>query len=106
MVQYSQNGGFLRLILIIVIGLLILGYFNIDLQRTVESTTTQKNVSYIKNAATTIWENYLEGPVMYFWNNIFINLLWNSFTKNLENIQNEQPTDFQINAPTINVSYP
>lgn len=106
MTHRSRRGGFIKLVLIVIIALLVLGYFNIDLQKTVESPTNQKNASYVKSVATSIWTKYLERPVMYFWNNIFINLLWNSFTSNLERIRDGEPTDFQMNAPTVNVSYP
>lgn len=93
--------GFFKLILIVTAALLILGYFNIDLKSTIESPTNQENVSYIKERTTHIWETYLKKPVLFFWNNIFINLLWNAFTSNMERVRDGKPTDFELWAPQV-----
>lgn len=96
-----KNRGFIKLLLIIAGALLVIGYFNIDLQETVESPTNQKNYSYIRTKGAMIWDKYLEKPVKYFWNNIFINLLWNTFVSNFERMRDGQPTDFELNAPYV-----
>lgn len=93
--------GFLKLVLIVAAVILMLGYFNIDLKSTVESPTNQENVSYIKAKSTYIWEAYLKKPVLFLWNNIFINLLWNAFTSNMERVRDGKPTDFELWAPMV-----
>lgn len=91
----------MRIILIILIGLLILGYFKIDLRSVAESPTSQSNFSYIKGLVVTVWTNYLAGPASYLWNYVFIELLWKSFVSNMTRIKNGQPTDFDLNAPLV-----
>ncbi len=93
--RYQNNTGFIRFILLIVGLVLVLSYFNVDIRGIIEAPQTQDNISYVTGAVVYIWDTYLSNPVLYFWNNIFLSLLWSSFTANLENIKNGQPTSFQ-----------
>lgn len=94
MINYNKKQGLIKFILIFIILILILGYFNIDLRGLVEDPETQENFKYIKEIwqilwETTkmifvpIWDNYLSRPLLYFWNNIFIDFVWES-VKNLK----------------------
>jgi hypothetical protein len=103
MKKMPQNKGFIRLILIIVAIVFFLGYFNIDIKQTVEKPTTQANIAYVQQTSTTVWSKYLQKPVTYFWDNIFINLLWNSFVLNMERIRDGQPTTLEQKAPIVGV---
>lgn len=82
----------------IVLGLIIilaLSYFGYDLQSIVESPAAQKNLDYTWGGIAYVWNTYLAGPVKYFWNNIFINLLWNSFLHNLGKVNSGAPTELE-----------
>ncbi len=96
MIGSNTNTGLVRLIILIVVALLILSYFNIDIKSTVEKPQTQQNVGYVKDVALNIWNNVLSKPVLYFWNNIFMGLLWSAFVENMNLIkQGKTPTDFK-----------
>jgi len=85
-----------------VILILILSYYNISIRNVAESPAAQDNFDYIKEQKVSLWENYLKKPVMYFWNNIFIDLLWEPFVANMNRIKEGKPTDFDTAVPTIN----
>lgn len=104
MKNFNSNGGFIRLILIIIILLIVLGFFGVDIENIVESELVQKNLNYVFGFAITIWSDYLMDPITYFWQNIFIDLLWSSFVSNMERIKAGEPHDFIRNAPSVDFS--
>ncbi|MBI2108598.1 MAG: hypothetical protein HYT93_00250 [Parcubacteria group bacterium] len=101
MLYIRNQKGFLRLILLIIIVIIVLSYFNIDIRGIIEAPQTQSNLQYVWGFTVTVWQEYLRSPVLYFWNNIFINLLWESFVSNLERIKAGQSHDFELNAPQV-----
>ena len=106
MIEHNTNSGIIRLIILIVIAVLILSYFNIDIKSTVEKPQTQQNVGYVKGVALNVWNNYLSKPVKYFWNNIFIGLLWSAFTENIDQIKKgKPPTNFESNSSNTLPAY-
>jgi uncharacterized protein YqhQ len=102
-VWVNQKGGFIQLIILIVIGLLVLSYFGISLQGVVESPVGQSNLHYVTNGASYVWNNYLSAPFDYLWNTVFIGMLWSAFTENLNRVKNNQPTQIQELSPNVNL---
>lgn len=94
----AGNKGLIRIIIIIIIALLILGYFNINLRNIVNAPTTQDNISYIATSTVFVWNNYLKAPATYVWG-IFINLIWEPALYNLEQMKNGQPTNINTTTP-------
>lgn len=94
-----RNTGLINVILIIVFLVLLLSYFNVDIKGFVEDPVTQQNITYVWGGVLIIWNEYLSSPVLYFWNNIFINLLWDSFVTNMERIKAGQPNEFELIGP-------
>ena len=80
---------------------LVLSYFKISIRSVVESPTAQDNISYVGGGTRNLWDEYFRKPVSYLWNDIFINLLWSSFTDNLEKIKRGEPHDFNQNPPQV-----
>ncbi len=70
-----REAGFIKLIIIIVVALIVLGYFGFDLQKIIDSPTVHKNLVYMKDLVVGVYENYLARPVSYLWN-LFIRLVW------------------------------
>ena len=97
----NKNKGFIRLIILIIIGIIVLSYFNINVKSIVESPVAQENIGYVWGLVTFVWAEYLATPLLYFWNNIFIALLWDSFVDNMERIRAGEPNDFILNAPRV-----
>jgi hypothetical protein len=81
----------------IILGLVIiivLSFFGYDLKAIIEAPQTQSNLSYTWGGVTTAW-NYVKGPIMYFYNNIFIGILWKAFIHNLGRIDAGAPTEIE-----------
>lgn len=91
------------MILVIIASILIISYFGISLKGLVESDTTQDNFSYVASGLVKVWNNYLRAPTTYLWNNVFIDILWESFKGAMENIKNGRPASFEPRevGPTI-----
>ncbi|MFT5359703.1 MAG: hypothetical protein ACI88L_000163 [Candidatus Paceibacteria bacterium] len=81
--------GFMRIrtILLVILGILVLSFFSFDIESFIKAPQTQSNLGYVWGGVTYVWEEYLQNPLTYFWNNIFIDLLWNSFIANLQSIK-------------------
>jgi len=104
MLNFQNNEkGFIKWLVIILIAVIILSYFGFNLRAIVESDLTQNNLGYLWGLGVTVWNNYLSVPILYFWNNIFLDLLWSSFVENMNRIKNGQPTTIEELAPAINV---
>lgn len=71
----NKQSGLIRTLVLIIVGILILSYLGIDIKNTVESEMAQRNIGYVKATAITIWEKYLEKPVMFIWD-LFKKIIW------------------------------
>ena len=63
--------GFIKMIILIVVALIVLGYLGFNLRNIVASPTVQDNFNYAKEVIVNIWNSYLKVPVDYLWNLIF-----------------------------------
>ncbi len=97
----NKQSGFIKLIFIIVVAIIILSYFGFDLRSIVEAPETQGNIGYVWGGVVYVWENWLAGPISYLWNDIFIDLLWDSFIENLERIKGGETTTITELAPEV-----
>ena len=106
MKRAASQQGFLKLVIFIIVVVLILGYFNIDLKKTIETPTNKDNAEYVKGHATTIWTKYLEKPAHYLWNTVFVNLLWKEFIENMNRVKDGEPTIFETMSPQVAPAVP
>ncbi|MBU1557344.1 hypothetical protein KKC45_00035 [Patescibacteria group bacterium] len=95
----NKQSGFLKLVIIIVIAIIILSYFGFDLRAIVESPESQGNLGYVWSLVIGFWDNYLAGPASYLWNDIFIDLIWNTFVENLERLKGGETMTLTELAP-------
>ena len=91
MSNLSANGGFIKLIVIVIVAILVLSYFNISVKNLAEKPQTKENVGYVVSVGAKVWHEYLSKPVLYFWNNIFVDILWAAFIENFELIKQGKP---------------
>jgi len=85
----------IKYIILGLIAILVLSFFGYDLQNIVEAPATQKNLHYVGDGVGYVWNEYLSQPISYFWNNIFIGILWNSFLHNLGKVNAGAPTELE-----------
>jgi hypothetical protein len=72
----NSQKGIITVIILIVVALIILGYFGFDLRRIVESPQVQENLTYA-------W-NLIKVPFLWLWN--FLMGLWEGFETYLTNL--------------------
>ena len=102
---YTQSGlSILGIIILIAIGVVVLGYFNINIKEVLEKPTVVENTQFVESATNNLWQKYLSTPILYIWNNIVSDLLWGSFVENMKRIKNGEPTWFEEHAPTVNTN--
>lgn len=68
----ANNKGLIKTIMLIVIGLVVLGYFGFNVRDIINSPTVQSNLSAAWDLISKVWTNYLAGPVIY-----VVGILWN-----------------------------
>ncbi|MFA5763941.1 MAG: hypothetical protein WC915_03950 [archaeon] len=76
----KTNQGFIQTILIIVIVLVILGYFGFNIESILQSSTVKTNLAWLWDILVTIW-SYVSVPILYLWN--LAVSLWNAGLANL-----------------------
>jgi hypothetical protein len=99
--RHSSNRGLVGIIVIIIVAILTLSYFNIDLKSVAEKPQTQQNIEYATITSKTVWDKYMSKPATYIWNTIVVEYIWKSFLANMIKIDTNQPTSFEQQAPTV-----
>jgi len=84
----------LRLVIFIIIIIAVLSYFNFNIRTFFESDIVRNNFGFIWNWTSYIWNNYLKAPLEYLWNDVFIDLIWNSFLENLQRFKAGRGSNF------------
>lgn len=90
----------LRLIVLIIIVAIVLGFFGFNIRDIINSPTVQNNLQYLKDAGLYVWNHFLRPPVMWFWNT-FGRYIWNLFMENMTRLKSGQPSTLQENAPSV-----
>lgn len=80
----------IKWIIIIVAGLIFLGYIGFDVRKAVEAPATQSNLTYAKNVTVYVWTKYLQKPATYLWKEVFVKLIWNPSLKALSDKVGEE----------------
>ena len=66
----KKDQGFIKWIILIIIALIILGYYGFDVRRAIDAPTTQSNLNWFKETCLWIWDNVLRWPATFVWENI------------------------------------
>lgn len=82
----KRSHGFIKLIILIVIGLVILGYFGLNIKDILASPVVKENLAYAWELAKTLWHNWLQAPAQWVFEHI-IKFLWNLFLEGLGNLK-------------------
>ncbi len=96
----NQGFGLIGFIIILIIALIVLGYFGISIKSVIQKQPVQDNLSYAWQTAKYVWVTYLSGPANFVWN-IFYNYLWLSFIENAQRIKDGKFPTFIENQPKL-----
>ena len=77
----KNNRGFIKAVLLIVVALIVLGFFGYNLRDIVSSPTVHDNLVYVWGLVVKVWDSVLARPVLWVWNTLVIDLLWNNMQK-------------------------
>jgi hypothetical protein len=105
MKNYNKKRGIsiLGVLVLGVIIVLVLSYFNISIKSVVNSPTGQENVNYVRGGVKGLWTTYLAEPAAYLWNDVWLNIFWKGFISNMERIHDGKPTDFDNVGDSLKV---
>ena len=101
----NTNKGFIQIVVLIVIILIVLGYFGLNIRDIIDSPAVSDNLSYAWGVVVHVWQNYLAAPVAYLFG-VFKNLLWGAFITNLESIKNGSGNTLENMAPSVGTTTP
>jgi hypothetical protein len=93
--------GFIQFVIVLIIALIILGYFGFNMREILQRDSVKDNLQYAKELVVKVWQNYLRKPILYFWNEIFLRILWDAFIQNMEDIRNGRDTELDRSAPQV-----
>jgi hypothetical protein len=83
----ETSRGFVKIILLIIIGFIVLGYFGINVKDIFASPVVKENLAYAVHLAKELWNNWLHTPVMWVWDHI-LKFLWELFWNGLDDLRN------------------
>jgi hypothetical protein len=71
------NRGFIKAIILIVIALVVLGFFGYNLESIVNSPDVKGNLAYVWELLVKLW-SILLAPLTWVWDNVVIKLVWSN----------------------------
>jgi len=97
----TNQSGLVKLIILIVVAIIVLGYFGINIRSVFESGPVSDNLSYLWDGVKHVWSNYLQKPTNFIWG-VFYNYIWLSFIENMDRIREGRGPEFLENiAPNF-----
>ena len=69
-VPQRGNRGFVKTILLIVVGLIVLGFFGYNLKDIIDSPTVNENLTYVWKLVVTTWNTFVAEPFVWLWDKI------------------------------------
>ncbi len=93
--RQTHNKGLIGILVIIVLAIITLSYFNVDLQKVANEPSAEKNIEYVTEQTTTFWKANLEKPFNEFWKTVVIGELWNTFKKSIEETSKQPAPEVQ-----------
>lgn len=102
----KQKGiSILGVLLLGVILILVLSYFNISIKSVVESPTAEENIEYVRGGTRSIWIDYLREPANYLWHDVWVDLFWKPFIDNMQRLRDGRPTDLDTAGAALQIDY-
>lgn len=104
MIKNTQKGiSILGVLILGFILILVLSYLNVSIKGVVESPTGQENLNYVGETSKSFWTKYLAEPAHYLWKDVWVDIFWTSFIKNVEKLRDGEPTDLDNAAQNLKV---
>jgi glycosylphosphatidylinositol transamidase (GPIT) subunit GPI8 len=70
MAQRQKNGGFIQLIIIIILSVVILSLLGVSISSLINNKTLRENFDLLMKGVRWLWDNYLFAQVRVMWNSV------------------------------------
>ncbi len=85
--KLNRQSGLVQLIVILVIVLIVLGYFGFNLPAIIQSPGVQTNLHYAWDLAVLAWNNVIIGGIDFVWNHVVMGLLWHNIVAGIDKLE-------------------
>jgi len=68
--HWNKSAGFIKMILVIVIALIVLGFFGYNIKDIVNSPTVHNNLVYVWGIVVYLWKTFIVVPALWLWDKI------------------------------------
>ena len=96
--ENNRQGGFITLIILLVIVFIILGIYGFSVQKIVETPGVHTNLEYAKSLVIDGWNTLVVVPVTFIWNKGIIALIWNPILSLVAKIQSVVPESYRASS--------
>lgn len=79
----NRQGGFLRMIVIVIVTILILVYWGEDIKKFLETDQAKQIAKKIIVIVRDIWVGYIKVPLALIWDKVVVDIIWNMILKPL-----------------------
>jgi len=98
--MYQKNKGFIKTIVILILVIATLAYFNVDIATIVESKPVQAIWSFTK----TLWTNFVAPSIEYVWNTVLRDFIFENVVDFFQQAEEQiSETDFESLIDTTEV---
>ncbi len=66
----KREGGFIKIILLIILALVVLGFFGYNLRDITNSPNVHDNLVFVWDLLVKIWHNFIVTPVLWLWDKL------------------------------------
>jgi len=77
----NSEGGFIKTVVMIIITIVLLVYFEDSIRKFLESEQAKQAIGRLLGISQFIWEHYLRAPIMFVWDKVIIDILWEQIIK-------------------------
>lgn len=77
--NHTYEKGLIKTVLIIVVALIVLGYFGFNIEDIINTPTVQANLNSTWAFVVNIWNTYLAGPFVYIWDHFVVGIVFELF---------------------------
>lgn len=79
----NKQGGFLRMVVIVIVTILILVYWGEDIKKFLETDQAKQIAKKIIVIMRDIWAGYIKVPLALIWDKVVVDIIWNMILKPL-----------------------
>lgn len=97
----DQKGSIIKWVVIIIAIILVLSYFNVNIEQFLKKPIVRDNFGFVTNKILYVWQNFLQKPVRAAYR-FFVYYIWEPLIDGLERMRNEQPAfDIKDKVPKL-----